>query len=259
LVLSGTTLYGTAFGGGGYPNYGVVFSLSIAPPTLLAPPPSQTAEVGSTVNFKPHIAGDPVLTYEWFFNGTNCISCSQNCNLELTNVQFSQSGSYTVAVTNLFGAVTNSSATLNVIAPVVRRPVPGVKVMGQTGSLLNVDYANSLNPALNWTTLGSVSLTSTSQYYFDVTLPLPTARFYRAWQLGTPSVVPSLNLHYFVPAITLTGNAGDSLRLDYINQFGPTNAWVTLGAITLTNTSQLYFDVSAIGQPPRLYRIVPAP
>ena len=63
----------------------------------------------------------------------------------------------------------------------------------------------------------------------------------------------------FVPAITLTGNIGDSLRLDYINQIGPTNVWVTLDTITLTNTSQLYFDTSMIGQPPRLYRIVPVP
>jgi uncharacterized repeat protein (TIGR03803 family) len=268
VLSSGTTLYGTTSEGGISNNWctswngsgnGVVFSLSVAPPSLLTPPPSQTAEVGSTVNFKPVIAGDPVMTYEWFFNRTNCISCSTNCNLELTNVQFSQSGNYTVVVTNFFGAVTNSSATLNVIAPVARRPVPGVKVIGEAGSLLNVDYANSLNPALNWTTLGSVSLTSTSQYYFDVTLPLPTARFYRAWQTGAPSVVPSLNLRYFVPAITLTGNVGNSLELDYINQFGPTNAWVTLGTVTLTNTSQLYFDVSAIGQPTRLYQIVPVP
>jgi hypothetical protein len=76
--------------------------------------------------------------------------------------------------------------------------------------------------------------------------------------MGKPVVIPSLELH-IVPAITLTGNIGDSLRFDYINQFGPTDAWVTLDTITLTNTSQLYFDVSAIGQPPRLWRIVPVP
>ena len=145
----------------------------------------------------------------------------------------------------LLGAVTSAPAMLNVIAPVERRPVPGVKVTGQTGSLLNVDYANSLSPAPNWTTLGSVSLTSTSQYYFDLTLPLPPQRFYRAWQTGTPGVMPSLDLH-LVPAITLTGNIGDSVRVDYINQFGPIDAWVTLDTVTLTNTSQLYFDVSAL-------------
>ena len=147
---------------------------------------------------------------------------------------------------------------LNVIPAIERKPVPGVNVTGETGSLLNVDYVNSLSPAPNWTSLGSVSLTSTSQFYFDLTAPLPPQRFYRAWQTGTPSVVPSLNLN-FVPAITLTGNVGDSLRLDYINAIGPTNDWVTLATVTLTNTSQLYFDTSARGQPDRLYRVVPLP
>jgi hypothetical protein len=57
----------------------------------------------------------------------------------------------------------------------------------------------------------------------------------------------------------LTGSVGSSLRADYINQFGPTDAWVALDTVTLTNTPQLYFDVSAPGQPPRLYRLVEVP
>ncbi|SPE61285.1 hypothetical protein SBV1_630015 [Verrucomicrobia bacterium] len=32
-----------------------------------------------------------------------------------------------------------------------------------------------------------------------------------------------------------------------------------LVALALTSTSQLYFDVSALGQPARLWRIVPVP
>ena len=40
---------------------------------------------------------------------------------------------------------------------------------------------------------------------------------------------------------------------------GPTDAWITLTTVTLTNTSQLYFDTSAPGQPERLYRLVPVP
>jgi hypothetical protein len=106
--------------------------------------------------------------------------------------------------------------------------------------------------------LSSVSLASTSQYYFDLTLPLPPQRFYRACQTGTPNVMPSLDLHP-VPAITLTGSIGGSVRVDYINQFGPIDAWVTLDTVTLTNPSQLYFDVSALGQATRLYRLVHVP
>jgi hypothetical protein len=106
--------------------------------------------------------------------------------------------------------------------------------------------------------MATMTLSNSSQYYFDVSEPLPPQRFYRAWRTGTPSVMPSLDLH-IVPAITLTGNIGSKVRLDYINQFGPIDAWVTLGTVTLTNTSQLYFDVSAPGQRERLYRLVPVP
>ena len=116
-----------------------------------------------------------------------------------------------------------------------------------------------LGPAPTWFPLDIVTLASTSEYYFDLTLPLPPQRYYRGWQMGSPGVLPSvLDLH-LVPVITLTGSIGRSVRLDYINRFGPIDAWGTLETVTLTNTSQLYFDTSARGQPQRLYRLVPSP
>jgi hypothetical protein len=227
------------------------------PPSLTIPPPTQTAEIGTRVELMAQASTFTPATYQWFFNGNAITGCT-NCFLCLASVQATNVGAYTVVVSNVEGVVTSSPAMLNVIPVVERRPVPGVKVAGEAGSLLNVDYANSLNPSPNWTALGSVTLTSTSQFCPDLTMSLPSARFYRAWQTGTPGVAATLNLN-FVPAIKLTGRVGDSLHLDCINAIGPTNAWVTLDTVTLTNTSQLYFDVSAPGQPQRLYRIVPAP
>ena len=247
--LPGTTGWGTTFGG----RPAVLWNL----PTIQTSPQTQTAEAGSAVDLQVQASG-PLLSCLWSFNYTNFIICSTNCELELTNVQFSQSGAYTVVVTNIFGTATSSPAMLSVIPAVERRPVWGVKLTDQIGSLLSVDYANSLSLAPNWATLGSVSLTRTSQYYFDLTLPLPPQRYYRAWQTGTPSVRPSLDLH-LVPALTLTGYVGDSVRVEGINRYGPTDAWFTLDTVTLTNTSQPYFDISTPGQPQRLYRLVPLP
>jgi hypothetical protein len=256
---------GHLFVGGAFTLAGTNVSPGIAQanvgsaPAISMPPQTQTAEEGATVHFAAAAIGYPAPSYQWFFNNTNTLTGIRiNSELVLTNILFSQSGTYTVVVTNLSGAVTSAPAMLNVIAAVERRPAAGVQLIGAAGSLLNVDYANSLSATPNWTILESVSLTSPSQYWFDLTLPLPPQRFYRAWQTGTPSVMPSLDLH-MVPAITLTGSVGGSVRLDYINQFGPIDAWVTLATVTLTNTSQLYFDVSAPGQPQRLYRIVPSP
>jgi uncharacterized repeat protein (TIGR03803 family) len=257
LTSSGTILFGMT-DSGGRNGYGVIYSLSVAPPSITPPLLSQTVEAGCSVEFGVDITNSFAVTCTWLFEETNVVGCGTNYWLELTNCDFSQSGSYTVVASNIFGAVTSAPAMLNVIPVVERHPVPGLKVTGETGSSLNVEHTESLSPAPNWLPLDTVNLTNPLQYWFDITMPLPPERFYRAWQSGTPAVVPSLNLN-FVPAITLNGNISDKLRLDCINQIGPTDAWVTLDTVTLTNTSQLYFDTSAVGQPARLYRIVPAP
>jgi uncharacterized repeat protein (TIGR03803 family) len=258
LVFSGTALYGTTQQGG-ISNCGVVFALSLPIPNILTPPMSQTAEIGSSAAFDAGTEDDPSVIYQWFFNGTNVISCATtNSCLELTNVQPSQAGAYTVVVTNAFGAVTSAPVMLGVITAVQRRIVPALTLIGQPGSSLNLQDAEALGPSPNWVTFDNVALTNTPQWYSDLFVPLPPQRFYRAWQPGPSSVAPVLDLH-MVPALTLTGTVATAVRVDCINQFGPIDAWVTLDTVTLTNTSQLYFDVSTIGQPPRFWRIVPVP
>ncbi len=229
-------------------------------PTILAQPASQTAEAGATVLFTVDADAAPSPKYQWLFNGTNALTgMSTIADLVLTNALFSRSGAYTVVVTNDYGARASAPAMLNVIGPVDRRWVWSVKLMGQIGDFLGVDYSDQLGPTAHWQTMATITLSNAWQWCFDVSDPLPAQRFYRAWRAGAPGKGPSLAQFGMVPAITLTGNIGDALRLDYINQFGPIDAWETLAAVTLTNTSQLYFDVSTIGQPARLYRIVPLP
>jgi hypothetical protein len=213
--------------------------------------------VGSTVDFRACATGSVPLAYQWFFNGSP-ISRAGRTDLQLTSVSPTQAGAYTLVVTNVAGAVTSPPALLSVIPPVELRIVPGLSLLGQAGSLLNLENANTLSLAPAWVILDRVVVTNTRQWYFDVSEPLPPQRFYRAWQTSGPSVIPALSL-YMVSAITLTGTIGHSVRLDYINQFGPTDAWVTLTKVTLTDTSQLYFDTSAWHQPPRLYRLVQVP
>ena len=225
-------------------------------PSFLIPPQTQTAEAGTVVNLAARVTGNPPPTYQWFFNG-NAVASGTN-RLCLSGIQASNVGAYILVVSNVWGAATSAPALLNVIAPVARRPVPAVNVTAAPGSSLGIDYCDDPGSTAGWQTAATMTLSNTSQFYFDTSEPLPPQRLYRVWQSGMPGAAPSLNLN-FVPAITLTGNVGDSLRLDYINAIGPTNAWVALDTVTLTNTSQLYFDVAMLGQAGRLYRIVPLP
>jgi hypothetical protein len=229
----------------------------LEPPIITHPPQDQTAYVGSTVDFRAGAIGSAPLLYQWFFNGS-AISGAGSAGLQLTDVSATQAGTYMLVVTNIAGAVTSAPAMLSVIPPVERRMVPALALIGQPGSLLNLDDADVLGPSASWATFDSVTLTNSSQWYFDLSTPLPPQRFYRAWQTGGSSVIPALDLEV-VPAITLTGPGGSSVGMEYINQFGPTDAWVALDTVTLSNPSQLYFDVSAPGQLPRLYRLIQIP
>jgi hypothetical protein len=246
----------------GGPTGGIYLSDSatltvLEPPIITHPPQDQTAYMSSTVGFRARATGSSPLAYQWFFNGS-AISGAGSTDLHLTSVGTTQAGTYTLVVTNIAGAVTSAPAMLSVIPPVEQRMVPALALLGQPGSLLNLDDADILGPSASWATFDSVTLTNSSQWYFDLATPLPPQRFYRAWQTGGPSILPSLDLE-MVPALTMAGPVGSSVRVDYINQFGPTDAWVALDTVMLTNTSQLCFDVSAPGQPPRLYRLVQVP
>jgi uncharacterized repeat protein (TIGR03803 family) len=256
LMVNGHALYGTT-AAGGISNNGVVFSLSLPLPGVIVLPPSQTAEIGSPVGFSIHNEEAASVTYQWFFNATNVVgSPSTSARFNIEHAEFSHVGSYTVVASNPLGAVTSAPVSLSVISPVERRLVPGLFLTGPPNSVLNLDTAEAL--ASDWVAFQSLYLTNGFQWYFDLSDPLPVRRFYRAWQSNPSGSITKLNAS-MIPALTLAGDIGSMLGIDAINQFGPTNAWFTLNRVTLTASPQLYFDITAPGAPPRLYRLVTRP
>jgi hypothetical protein len=135
-------------------------------PSLLTSAATQTAEVGSTVRFQVCPSGYSPLFYQWFFNGTNLLSGATNSVLELADVGSSQTGSYTVVITNIAGAVTSAPAMLSVIPPVERKILPALTLLGHAGSALNLEDSDTLGPSANWATLDNVALISTPPMVF---------------------------------------------------------------------------------------------
>jgi hypothetical protein len=236
------------------------FMATPPPPLSIAVPPlTQTAEIGSPAGFLVEATNTvPGTTYQWYFDGTNALTGATNAYLELANVQPTQAGTYTVVVTDVYGSVTSAPAALSILTPVPRRTVPALYLTGDVGSFLHLDCADALTGGPSWQALGSLVLTNPPQPYCDVTDPVRPYRFYRAWQTNVPSVWPALSVA-MAEELTLTGAVGSHVQIDYINQVGPTNAWVTLGTVTLANTTQPYFDLTMWRQPARLYRLVPSP
>jgi hypothetical protein len=228
-------------------------------PVILGPPQTQTAEAGSTAVLSVMVDGVPPLSYQWFLASTNALSGATNSFLTLSSLQPSQSGdSYAVVITNRFGAATSDTAVLSVISPVPRRTVPMLHLTDDVGSFLHLDYADALAGSPAWQALDALTLTNSPQLYLDLTDPVRPNRFYRAWQTNAPTVGPAVDVA-MATEIPLTGPIGSSVRIDYINRFGPTNAWVTLDTVMLTHSPQLYFDTTAFRHPTRLYRLAAGP
>lgn len=85
-------------------------------PSIVTDPVSLDVLVGNTVAFGVTADGTAPLTYQWRFDGTN-ISGATNEDYSFNNAQTNNAGSYTVIVTNAWGAATSAVATLTVSTP----------------------------------------------------------------------------------------------------------------------------------------------
>jgi len=155
LVFSGTTLFGSAcYEGGNLPglgNWGTLFSVSLAPAFLEAPL-SQTVWSGTNVELTAQATGAPVLAYRWYFNGRSAIRGATNAYLGLNDIQRSQSGAYTLVVTNQFGAVTSARAVLEVLAVAPRLETAPLSQAAAVGSnaVFSVAASGSLPLSYQW-------------------------------------------------------------------------------------------------------------
>lgn len=83
------------------------------PPVITRQPTNVTVIETTAANLSALASGSAPLTYQWLFNG-NPILGGTGFSLAFRSVQFSNAGNYSVIVTNPYGTVTSSVATLTV-------------------------------------------------------------------------------------------------------------------------------------------------
>ncbi|MGA2279766.1 MAG: immunoglobulin domain-containing protein [Verrucomicrobiota bacterium] len=113
-------------------------------PTITVQPTNQTVATATTVNFAVTATGTLPLSYQWQLNGTNLvnsghsgqISGATTWELTIKNAQTTNSGNYTVVITNFAGSVTSSVATLTVAASplITMQPTNQTIVAGSTAT-----------------------------------------------------------------------------------------------------------------------------
>jgi hypothetical protein len=109
-----TLTVSNAFGGVWSSN--ALLTVQGIPPVITDEPVSQTVTYGGSSSFSILAGGTGPLSYQWAFDGTN-LAGATGATLALTDVQYGQSGTYSVTVSSPFGSVTSEAATLTVVSP----------------------------------------------------------------------------------------------------------------------------------------------
>ncbi|MBA4149357.1 MAG: family 10 glycosylhydrolase [Verrucomicrobia bacterium] len=154
-------------------------------PVLISPPQSVAVRHGDEAAFNVVASGSAPFTYQWKFQNTNIAGATANI-LSLSDVQNDKIGSYTVAVSNSYGGVTSSAATLGLIPP--SEPVlHSIEILpnqslrfvmeGEPGYSYSIDVSTNL---IQWTTLTNLLNESGSVEFIDPDSSNQARRFYRS-------------------------------------------------------------------------------
>jgi CotH kinase protein/Lamin Tail Domain/Fn3 associated/Concanavalin A-like lectin/glucanases superfamily len=113
------------------------------PPTFLAQPTNNFVRPGSNAWFIATALGDTALSYQWFLNGSPVPGATKS-SLVLTNVQFTNEGTYVLAVNDAYGQTFSDPANLVLLVNpfIVEHPVSQTIVTGAT-VVLSVTVTNT--------------------------------------------------------------------------------------------------------------------
>src|SRR6266567_3710321 len=182
-------LYGTTTSGGPG-GQGTIFRLSFtSSPQITSQPANQTALLGANVLFSVAAFGRAPLHYQWLKNGTNLIDGgpvfgSDTRTLVLTNVTGTDSGTYSVTVSNALDSVTSAGALLTVVSPPVFQTVAKsnntvrLTWSAATGQRYQLQYKPNLS-ALNWTNLNNAVTATNGAVAVSDVIGSNSQRFYR--------------------------------------------------------------------------------
>jgi hypothetical protein len=231
------------------------------PPSIATQP--QTLEVGQGTNvaFTVGVNGTGPFAFQWNFDG-GPIGNATNSSLTLTNVQTTNSGSYSVLVTSAFGSTLSSNAVLTVDAtPLIVIQPQGQTVLAGSNAVLSVTVATSATlPQVNSGTLrlwlkadagvvtNAAGLVSTWQDQ--------SGNANNATQVNTnlqPSVVvvPGLTGH---PAVRFNGIQDNNVHGSYMHGTGSVGipnamtAFTVYNAFSATNNENVIWAIGTPGQ-----------
>ena len=277
---------------------GLLFALNLTTPSARAAtaPVITTQPVGGTnltataITFSVIATGTTPLRYQWFINLTNRLIGATNSTLIYTNLGGFQEGFYTVAITNVAGAVTSNPVFLDMLVPplVTRQPTNQVAPVGGSVSFRAIAtgdpvlryqwFFNVIDEIIGATNatlvLTNLQLTNSGTYQVEVSNDQDTVNSVEAILLvKRPPAITAQPVNTSVPtgtaaqfSVTVSGDGPINYQWFYNNTnslFGATNSALTLPDVQLAHTGNYHVrvatDVGSVTSAPAALLVLQAP
>jgi pectate lyase len=124
------------------------------PASISGQPQDQSVFVGQNATFTVNASGSAPLNFQWFYNNDTLLPNATNASLTISNAQVSDTGGYSVTVSNVYGSpVTSASANLTVTTPtapsIVTQPQSLTVLPGQS-AVFSVSAGGSAPLSYQW-------------------------------------------------------------------------------------------------------------
>jgi hypothetical protein len=240
-----------------------VLTVTNIPPAIIVQPTSQTNGVGTTVTLAVTATGTSPLSYQWQVGGMNLVNGSHKNGptisgattnvLTIKNVQLTNSGSYSVIVTNFGGSVTSSNAVLTVQAsPLITvQPITNQSIAVGSNATFTVTAIGTQPLSYQWQVGGTNLVNGTVKNG-------PTISGATTTNLTIKNAQTTNNGSYTVIVTNIAGSVTSSNALLTVTNIPPTitkqptNQAVGVGttvklAVTATGTAPLSYQWQADG------------
>lgn len=161
---------GTSGGGSGGGNPGGI--------SLVTQPTTQLVKLGGDAVLFVDASGEGPFTYQWFRNGT-AIPGGNQAMLNLTKIDLSQTGKYTVRISNSKTTVESVAATIVTEPELEIGNYAGISIKGIPGQSYFIEYLQDLQNPDSWKPLDQIILVQSVQLWIDVGSLRDGKRFYR--------------------------------------------------------------------------------
>ncbi|MFM2082604.1 MAG: hypothetical protein RL380_1295 [Verrucomicrobiota bacterium] len=182
--------------------------LAASPPVITNQPASLTVAVGSNATFTVVAGGAATLKYQWRFNVTNNLANATNASYTVTNAQPTNTGGYTVVITNSAGSVTSSVATLAVLSAPIITNQPTAQIIPATSNATFAITAGGAGLFFQWLFNTNTALTNATSATLNVTNLVPAqSGFYSCRVTNLAGSVTSSYAQLLVVPLPAASNA----------------------------------------------------